>query len=71
MPRSISLVSSVQYYPQIPCKDVPSASFELKAKLETSLPCSVNGSCSINITTSGICVLLSMYEKTKTDKICL
>uniref|UniRef100_K1QIC0 Sushi, von Willebrand factor type A, EGF and pentraxin domain-containing protein 1 n=1 Tax=Magallana gigas TaxID=29159 RepID=K1QIC0_MAGGI len=52
-PRSISVVSSVQYTPGIPCIDAALASSKLTTNLESSLPCSVNGSCSITVSTPG------------------
>lgn len=52
-PRSISVVSSVQYTPGIPCIDAAMASSKLKTNLESSLLCSVNSSCSINVSTPG------------------
>ena len=57
-PRSISLVSSVQYNPEIPCSDATTASSKLKAQLESSVSCAVNGSCSINVSTPGIYLFL-------------
>nr|XP_034325188.1 sushi, von Willebrand factor type A, EGF and pentraxin domain-containing protein 1-like [Crassostrea gigas] len=55
-PKSISIVSAVQYTPGIPCVDAVIASSQLKTNLESSLPCSVNGSCSINVSTPGCSV---------------
>ena len=56
-PRSISVVSSVQYFPEIPCIEASTASSILKSNLGSSLSCAVNGSCSIDVTTTGMYAL--------------
>lgn len=41
----------VDYSQEILCNDAATASSKLKANLESSLSCSLNGSCSVNVTT--------------------
>nr|XP_022308447.1 sushi, von Willebrand factor type A, EGF and pentraxin domain-containing protein 1-like isoform X3 [Crassostrea virginica] len=70
-PRSISVVSSVQYFPEIPCIEASTASSILKSNLGSSLSCAVNGSCSIDVTTTGCSGLGRRRRSTSTSQITL
>lgn len=70
-PRSISVVSSVQYTPGIPCIDAALASSKLTTNLESSLPCSVNGSCSITVSTPGTSMIRLIHSQILTNKLLL
>ncbi|XP_048736999.2 sushi, von Willebrand factor type A, EGF and pentraxin domain-containing protein 1-like isoform X2 [Ostrea edulis] len=52
-PSRISMVSYVTYSPDILCADATTAASKIKANLESSLPCSLNASCSVDVTTPG------------------
>lgn len=70
-PRSISVVSSVQYTPGIPCIDAALGSSKLTTNLESSLPCSVNGSCSITVSTPGTSMIHLIQSQILTNKLLL
>ncbi|XP_056020426.1 LOW QUALITY PROTEIN: sushi, von Willebrand factor type A, EGF and pentraxin domain-containing protein 1-like [Ostrea edulis] len=52
-PRRIRIVSSVSYNPEIPCIDASAVALKMKTQLESSLSCSLNGTCSVKVENPG------------------
>ncbi|XP_061173457.1 sushi, von Willebrand factor type A, EGF and pentraxin domain-containing protein 1-like [Saccostrea echinata] len=52
-PRRISILSTISYDPEIPCSEASAAASKMKTKLESSLSCSLNGTCAVKVENPG------------------